>query len=43
MRYLQHANWHVREGALNLIAHCLISQSESMVQTNPSFVPQTPE
>jgi hypothetical protein len=27
MKYLTHGNWHVREGAVQLIAHCVISQS----------------
>ena len=26
LKYLQHANWHVREGALFLLAHCFIEQ-----------------
>lgn len=29
MRYLQHNNWHVREGAIQLIAHCVLNQSQS--------------
>jgi len=27
IKYLQHTNWHVREGILHLIANCLIAQS----------------
>jgi hypothetical protein len=26
MKYLSNANWHVREGAVQLIAHCVITQ-----------------
>jgi len=26
MRYLQHGNWRVREGAIFLLAHCVFSQ-----------------
>jgi len=25
MKYMSHANWHVREGAVQLIAHCVIT------------------
>ena len=27
VRYLQHGNWHVREGVTTLIAHCIIHQT----------------
>jgi len=26
MKYVANGNWHVREGAVHLIAHCIISQ-----------------
>ncbi len=40
MRYLQHGNWHVREGALSLIAHCLLvttQKDDTPLQMNPSL------
>lgn len=32
LKYLQHSNWHVREGALFLLAHCLIEQQNEKVE-----------
>lgn len=34
MRYLQHGNWHAREGALSLIAHCIITQVQQKQKNN---------
>eukprot|EP00347_Sterkiella_histriomuscorum_P023335 403335038 len=45
MRYLQHNNWHVREGAILLLAHCVITQTliKSNNDINIGGVQQTPE
>jgi hypothetical protein len=42
MKYLQHGNWHVREGALQLIAHCLISQIDSALDTSEQSITLNP-
>jgi len=34
--YLQHTNWHVREGILHLLAHCIISQGNLDELNGPS-------
>ena len=47
MKYLTHGNWHVREGAVQLIAHCVISQIINGKPKNNNqvnqLVPQTPD
>jgi hypothetical protein len=43
MRYLSHGNWHVREGSIYLVAHCVITQPQMNQNMAGQFVPHTPD